>query len=118
MHIDNANSSPSEVFHAHSADLIGIITPVLINVTNALYAKRLLSFDNRNDILKTKEESCLMKSSKLINLLKGKLQAHKDPHQYLVDICLVLRNQHQRLKEITKFILQKLGESIKLFYLL
>ena len=112
MHIDNTNSSPSEVFHGHSADLIHIITPIVTRVTNALCAKRLLSFDTGDDILKTKKESRLMKSSKLINLLKGQLQAHKDPHQYLVDICLVLRNQHQRLKEIINFILQQLGESI------
>ena len=112
MYIDNTNSSPSELFCTHSADLIGIITPVITNVTNALCARGLLSFDTGNDILKTKGESDLMKSRKLINLLKGQLQAQEYPHQYLVDICLVLRNQHQRLKEITNFILQQLGKSI------
>ena len=112
MRIDNTNSSPSELFHTHSADLIGIIAPVLTNVTNALNAKGLISYETYNDILTIKGESKLMKSSKLINVLKRRLQAHKDPHQYLVDICLALRNHHQRLKEITNFILQQLGESL------
>ena len=112
MHIDDTNSSPSELFDAHSADLIGIITPILTNVTDILNAKGFISYETYNDILTMKGESDLMKSSKLINVLKGQLQAHKDPYQYLVDICLVLRTHHQRLKEITNFILQQLGESI------
>ena len=112
MHIDNTNCSPSELFHDHSADLIGIIAPVLTSVTSILHARELISYETYNNILTKKGESNLMKSSKLINVLKRQLQAHKDPYQYLVDICLVLRNCHQRLKEITNFILQKLGESI------
>ena len=55
----------------------------------------------------------MVKSSKLVGVLQSQLKAHKDPHQYLVNICHVLRNQqHQRLREITTFILQPLGESI------
>ena len=112
MHIDNTNSSPSELFHDHSADLIGIIAPVLTSVTDVLHARGLIPFETYNDILKTKGESNCMKSYNLVNLLREQLQAHKDPYQYLVDICLVLRNCHQRLKEITNFILQQLGESL------
>ena len=111
MHIDNTNSSPSELFRAHSADLIGIITPVLTSVTNALNAKRLIPYETYNDILTTKGESDLVKSSKLINVLQRQLQAYKDPNQYLVDICNVLKKQ-QSLKEIINFILQQLGELI------
>ena len=112
MHLDNINSSPSELFHAHSADLIDIITPVLTSVKDALNAKGLISYETYNDILTTKGESDLMKSRKLINLLKEQLKSHKDPYQYLVDICFALRNHHQRLKEITNFILKQLGKSI------
>ena len=116
MYIDNTNSSPSELFHVHSADLIGIITPVLTSVTNVLHVRGLISYETNNDILTTKGESHLMKSSKLINVLQEQLQAHKDPHQYLMNICLVLRTQqHQKLKDIANFILQQLGKSILLF---
>ena len=58
-------------------------------------------------------EDNLKKSSKLVGVLQRQLKAHRDPYQYLVNICHVLRNQqHQRLREITTFILQQLGESI------
>ena len=64
-------------------------------------------------------EDNLKKSSKLVGVLQRQLQSHRDPHQYLVNICHVLRNQqHQRLREISTFILQQLGESINvLLYL-
>ena len=106
-------SSPSELFRTHSADITGIIVPSLAGVTGALCSKQLISYETYNDILTTKGESNLMKSSKLINVLQRQLQAHKDPHQYLVDICLVLRKQqNQRLQKIVTFILQQLSESI------
>ena len=74
-------------------------------------AKGLIPYETYNDILTTKGESDLVKSSKLINVLQRQLQAHKDPNQYLVDICNVLKNQQdQRLKEIATFILQQLGK--------
>ena len=109
MYIDNTNSSPSELFRAHSGYLIDSIAPVVTSVTNALHVSGLIPFETYNDMLKTKEESNWMTSIMLINWLKGQLQAQEDPHQYLVDICLVLRNQHQKLKKITNFILQQLG---------
>ena len=112
MYIDDTNCSPSELFDAHCFDLFGIITPVLTDVTDVLHARGLIPFETYNDILKTEGESNRMKSYKLVNLLREQLQSHKDPHQYLVDICLVIRNCHQRLKEITNFILQELGESL------
>ena len=79
----------------------------------------MISFDTYNDVLTTKGESDLVKSSKLVGVLQRQLKAHRDPYQYLVNICHVLRNQqHQRLREITTFILQQLGELINvLLYL-
>ena len=72
-----------------------------------LYSKGLIPFDTNIDILTTKGESDLVKSSKLVGVLQRQLKAHNDPHQYLVKICHVLRNQqHQKLREITTFILQ------------
>ena len=61
----------------------------------------------------------MVKSSKLVGVLQRQLKAYRDLYQYLVNICHVFRNQqHQRLREITTFILQQLGESINvLLYL-
>ena len=71
----------------------------------------MITFDTKNDILTTKGESDFVKSSKLVNELGRHFQAQKDPHQYLVKICNVLRSQeHQRLREITNYILKQLGK--------
>ena len=105
--------SPNELFRTHFADLNAIIIPTLTSITDALFYKQLIPYETCNDILTTKGESDLVKCSKLINVLQRQLQAHKDPHQYLVDICLVLRKQqNQKLKEIVTFILQQLSKSI------
>ena len=51
------------------------------------------------------------KSSKLVDELQRQLRAHSNPHQYLVNICKVLRShEHQRLREITNYILKQLGK--------
>ena len=108
--------TPSELFRTHSADLNGIITPILTSVTDVLYAKGLIPFEIKTNMLSITGEDDHKKSSKLVGVLQRQLKAHRDPHQYLVNICHVLRNQqHQRLREITKFILQQLGESINIF---
>ena len=105
--------SLSELFRTHSADISGIVVPTLTSITGALCSKGLIPYETRHDILTTKGESDSMKSSKLINVLQRQLQAHNDPHQYLVDICLVLRKQqNQRLQKIVTLILQQLSKSI------
>ena len=96
------NSSPSDLCHAHSGDLSCIITPTFISVMDALYKKDLILVETYNNILIRKGKSGSLTSSELVDQLQRQLQAHGDPHQYLVDICYVLRNQqHQRLNEIT-----------------
>ena len=111
--------TPSELLRTHFADLTDAITPTLTSVTNVMYSKRLISFETYNDIITTKGDSDFVKSSKLVGVLQRQLKAHGDPQRYLVNICHVLRNQqHQRLREITTFILQQLGELINvLLYL-
>ena len=112
-HTDIDKSTPSELFRTHSADLSGIITPILTSVTNVLYAKELIPFEVKTNILSITGEDDLKKSSKLVGVLQRQLQAHKDPHQYLVNICHVLRNelkQHERIKDVVTLILQQLGE--------
>ena len=104
--------TPSELFRTHCADLSRIIIPTLISVTNVLYAKGLIPFEIKTNILSITGEDDLKKSSKLVDVLQRQLQSHRNPQQYLVNICHALRNQqNQRLREITTFILQQLGES-------
>ena len=103
----------NDLFRTHFADLCDAIIATLTSVTNVLYAKGLISFDTYNDIMTAKGDSDFVKSSKLVGVLQRQLQSDRDPYQYLLNICHVLRNQqHQRLRETTTFILQQLGESI------
>ena len=107
-----ASITVNDLFRTHFADLSDAITLTLTSVTNVLYSKGLISFDTNNDILTTKGDSDFVKSSKLVGVLQRELKAHRDPYQYLVNICHVLRNQqHKRLREITASILQQLGKS-------
>ena len=110
-HNDIDKPTPSELFRTHSADLSDAITPTLTSVTNVLYAKGLIPFETKTNILSITGEDDYKKSSKLVGVLQTQLRAHSDPHQYLVTICHVLRDeQSEGLKEITTFILQQLGK--------
>ena len=80
-------------------------------MTNELNAKGLIPLDIKTNILSITGEDDYKKSSKLVGVLQRQLQAHGDPHQYLVNICHVLRDkQNEGLKYIPTFILQQLGE--------
>ena len=110
-HTDIDKPNPSELFRVHSADLTGIITPILTTVTNVLYAKGLIPLETKTNILSITGEDDYKKSSKLVGVLQRQLQAHRDPQQYLVNICHVLRDdQNEGLKEVATFILQQLGK--------
>ena len=69
-------TSPSELFHTHSADITGIIVPTLTSTTADQCSKGLISHETYNDILTTKEESDSIKSSKLINVLQRQQKVH------------------------------------------
>ena len=79
-------------------------------MTSALYAKNLIPFEVKTNLLSITED--YKKASKLVLVLERRLQTHSDPDQYVHDICHVFRNQqHQTLTDIATSILKQLGQS-------
>ena len=79
-------------------------------MTSALYAKNLIPFEVKTNLLSITED--YKKASKLVLVLERQIQTHSDPDQCLHDICHVLRNQqHQTLTDIATSILKQLGQS-------
>ena len=101
------NQKPRKVLVVHSAHLTDVLSTTLNRVTNALYAKNLIPFEVKTNLLSITEDY-----SKLVLVLERQLQTHSDPDQYLHDICHVLRHQqHQTLTDIATSILKQLGQS-------
>ena len=90
-----------------------MITDILWNVTQALHAKGIISFEVKDQILTAKGEGDNKKAIYLLHVLQRQLEAHSDPDQYLVNICNVLINQQQQtLTDIAISILQQLGQFV------
>ena len=90
-----------------------MITDILWNVTQALHAKGIISFEVKDQILTAKGEGDNKKAIYLLHVLQRQLEAHSDPDQYLVNICNVLINQQQQtLTAIAISILQQLGQFV------
>ena len=104
------NQKPRKVLRVHSAHLTDVLSATPNRVTSALYAKNLIPFEVKTNLLSITED--YKKASKLVLVLERQLQTHSDPDQYLHDICHVLRNQqHQTLTDIATSILKQLGQS-------
>ena len=104
------NRKPKKVLCAHSAHLTDVLSTTPDRVTSALYAKNLIPFEVKTNLLSLTED--YKKASKLVLVLERLLQIHSDPDQYLHDVCHVLRNQqHQTLTDIATSILKQLGQS-------
>ena len=94
-----------------------MITDILWNVTQALHAKGIISFEVKDQILTAKGEGDNKKAIYLLHVLQRQLEAHSDPDQYLVNICNVLINQQQQtLTDIAISILQQLGQRSIFYY--
>ena len=93
----------------HSDRLTDAISTNLYRVTDALYAKELISLGTKRDMYSGENES--KKAGKLVIVLQTQLEASLNPDQYFIDICHVLINQqHQTLTDIATNILHQLGE--------
>ena len=96
-----------------------MITDILWNVTQALHAKGIISFEVKDQILTAKGEGDNKKAIYLLHVLQRQLEAHSDPDQYLVNICNVLINQQQQtLTDIAISILQQLGQFVILLLII
>ena len=95
-----------------------MITDILCNVTQALHAKGIISFEVKDQILTAKGEGDNKKAIYLLHVLQRQLEVHSDPDQYLVNICNVLINQQQQtLTDIAISILQQLGQFVLILLL-
>ena len=83
------NQKPRKVLLVHSAHLTDVLSTAPNRVTNALYAKNLIPFEVKTNLLLLTED--YKKASKLVLVLERQLQTHSDPDQYLHDICHVLK---------------------------
>ena len=96
-----------------------MITDILWNVTQALHAKGIISFEVKDQILTAKGEGDNKKAIYLLHVLQRQLEVHSDPDQYLVNICNVLINQQQQtLTDIAISILQQLGQFVILLLII
>ena len=96
-----------------------MITDILWNVTQALHAKGIISFEVKDQILTAKGEGDNKKAIYLLHVLQRQLEARSDPDQYLVNICNVLINQQQQtLTDIAISILQQLGQFVILLLII
>ena len=96
-----------------------MITDILWNITQALHAKGIISFEVKDQILTAKGEGDNKKAIYLLHVLQRQLEVHSDPDQYLVNICNVLINQQQQtLTDIAISILQQLGQFVILLLII
>ena len=107
--------SSSELLRVNSVEISRMITDILWNVTQALHAKGIISFEVKDQILTATGEGDNKKAIYLLHVLQRQLGVHSDPDQYLVNICNVLINQQQQtLTDIATSILQQLGQFVLL----
>ena len=101
--------NPTELLRDHYANLTGIISTHLLQVTDAFYTKRLITRATKEEILTTMGISDYAKASRLMHVIETGLTAGPDPVLYLTEFCDVLKNQQpQALKDIGASIIQQL----------
>ena len=113
VHVALCIRSSSSILRSHYATLTDAITVSLHGVTNALYAKGLITKETKSHIQTATGISNLLKSSQLVTVLEVLLSASHDPDQYLIDICHALIDQnHKTLADIATSILHQLGKHL------
>ena len=109
--------SSSSILRSHYATLTDAITANLHGITNALYAKELITTETKSYIQTATGISDLQKSSQLVTILEALLSSSHDPDQYLTNICHVLIDQnHKTLADIATSILCQLGKDLYICY--
>ena len=106
----------SSILRSHYATLTDAITANLHGVTNALYAKELITTETKSYMQTATGISDLQKSSQLVTILEALLSASHDPDQYLTNICHVLIDQnHKTLADIAASMLCQLGKCLYIY---
>ena len=93
-------SNPSEIFRTYSADLSEAIATDLDRVTDRLFAVKIIG-QSIVQFTTTEGVSNYCKARKVVHELFNLLQGHRNPKQYLTEICNVLLKQDNlRLRDI------------------
>ena len=104
---------PSSILRSHYVNLTDAITTNIYKITDALYAKGLITRETIDSIQTAQGISNLQKSSQLVSVLQKLLAASHNPHQHLIDICHVLINQqHQTLTNTAISMLHQLYKGV------
>lgn len=107
----NIGNTPNSMLRSNFDRLINAVTANLYSVTNAFYARKLITFETHNHVLTATGLSDLQKSSQLVTALQTQLAASTTPEQHLIDMCHVLLDQKDlTLRDIATSILHELGE--------
>ena len=105
--------SSSSILRSHYDSLPDAITASLHRVTNALYAKGMITKEIKSHIETATGISDLQKSNQLVTKLEALLSSSHDPDQYLTNICHVLIDQnHKTLADIATSMLCQLGKCL------
>ena len=100
--------NPKRILQGYCKKLTDKLAIDLDRVTNALYAKELITQQTKDEmhVLGTTDYN---KSSKLFNDIMRQLESSSNFNQYLINICHVFI-KHQVLEEIASSILDELGK--------
>ena len=82
------------------------------NVTNALFAKDLITPGTKEDIVTTVGVPASAKANILMQDVSNQLSASLDEKEYLIKVCNVLTQQGGAIKEIGNVMLKELGMHI------
>ena len=108
---DEVEDNPNDILRIHFYGLVAAISTNLNRVTDALYAKSLISQGTTEEIQAKTELNDYIKSTHLVSTTVKILVASLTPDQYLTDICHVLLKQEDpTLTDIVTNILHQLGE--------
>lgn len=100
--------SPNDIFRSNLDKLAKSIIDNLYPVTSALYAKKLIPEQTKDDIL-TVGISDSIKASKLVAVIDRQLQLSFNPDEYFIKMCYVLAGHHTTLRNIVSNMLQSIG---------
>ena len=108
---DKKPPSPRLVLQNHSEDLTNVMTTSLYRITDALYARELITLDTKINIYSTTGEDESRKAGRLVIRLEKLLKASSDPDRFLINICHVLINQQNKtITNIASSMLHQLGK--------
>lgn len=109
---DKKRPNPSMVLQRHSEDLANVMNDSLYRITDALYARELITLATKINIYSaTTGEDESKKAGKLVIGLEKLLKTSSDPGQFLINICHVLINQQDKaITNIASSMLHQLGK--------